>query len=361
MKFQKFLLVAFCTVLATAIFTACDDDDEPRNDQGTKVDLPKNRVFILNEGAYAMNNAGITFYAPNGERANIDDIYFTQNGKRLGDTGQDIIEYDDNIFVTVYGSQYIAKLNSAGVELARYSFTEEQGAPRYMAAEDGKIYVTLYSGNVARLSAVDLAFEGTVGVGSNPEQIIEENGKLYCLNSNWGTDNRISIIDTRTFVSAEYVEVFANPEQIIEVNDQIIIQGYGGNYPDYTYPVAVFDATTKTYKEIGRGTRIAGYEDTVYIIDSSTDWATNITTNTFYTYNTRTGAVNRTSFLKNAPAEVSGGIIYMLSINDENGDIYIGTSDFVTNGDVYRFAHDGTFIESFASGGVSPRKAVFLD
>lgn len=35
--------------------------------------------------------------------------------------------------------------------------------------------------------------------------------------------------------------------------------------------------------------------------------------------------------------------------------------DYNTNGDIYRFKKDGTFIEKFESGGVSPRAAVFID
>ncbi len=156
------------------------------------MELPRERVFILNEGAYEKNNAGITFFDPNGKVPMIGALFYTQNDARLGDTGQDIIAYEDNLYVTVYGSQYITKLNAAGVEQARYSFTEAQGAPRYIAADGGKIYVTLYSGNVARLDAQTLAFEGMVKVGNNP--------------------------------------------------DRIIIQGYGAAYD---YPVAVFDPTRR--------------------------------------------------------------------------------------------------------------------
>ena len=34
---------------------------------------------------------------------------------------------------SMYGSKYVCKLNEACVEQARYSFTDEQGQPRYMA------------------------------------------------------------------------------------------------------------------------------------------------------------------------------------------------------------------------------------
>ena len=32
----------------------------------------------------------------------------------------------------MYGSKYVCKLNEACVEQARYSFTDEQGQPRYI-------------------------------------------------------------------------------------------------------------------------------------------------------------------------------------------------------------------------------------
>ena len=359
MKTKSKIFAIMNALLIGATFTACNDDNDI--DDGAKPEVPINGIYILNEGAYDKNNAGISLYDPDKIQDFSADIYYAQNGKQLGDTGQDIIVYNDYLYVTVYGSQYIAKLNSAGLEQARYSFTEEQGAPRYMVAKDGKIYVTLYSGNVARLSANDLTFEGMVKVGNNPEQIVEIDDKLYCVNSGWGADNRLSIIDTHTFATAEHVEIITNPEHIIEVDDNIIIQGYGGAYPDYSYPVIVYDIANKSYREIGKGSRMAGYGHKAYIIYSETDWSNATTVNTFYTYDIRSGEVSNESFLKDAPIELTSGTICMLSINDENGDIYIGTSDYTTNGDIYRFSNDGTLIESFESGGVGPRKAVTID
>ncbi|WP_455672217.1 YncE family protein [Phocaeicola sp.] len=362
MKFKSLFFSVLCMLMIGVSFTACSDDDDEsnRNDEGSKTELPQNRVYILNEGAYQKNNAGITLYDPDGKVPTISDLFYTQNSAKLGDAGQDMIEYNGNIYVTMYGSKYITRLNSAGVEQARYSFTEEQGQPRYMVAEDDKIYVTLYSGNVARLDATTLAFEKMVKVGNNPEYIIEEDGKLYCLNSGWGYDNRLSIIDINTFNEAENIEIFQNPERILEVGDKIIIQGYGDAYPNYTYPVAIFNPDTKSYKEIGQGTHIAGYKNTLYIIYSATNWDTNTTTNTFYSYNTSNGEVNENSFLKSVPEKLASSSIYMFNINPANGDIYIGISDFNTNDDVYRFNNNGSLIGTFESG-VSSRKAVFLN
>ena len=361
MKLGKFFLSTLCLMVVSTMFIACDDDDENRTDSGTSVVLPKGRAFILNEGIYGMNNANVSFYNPiTGEV--MADVYSLQNeGKKLGDTGQDMIFYDCNIYVVLNGSRYIARLNDNGVELARYAFAEELGDPRYMAAKDGKIYVTLYSGNVARLDAETLALEKMVAVGYNPEQLVEKNGFLYVVNSGWGRDNRLSIIDLSTFETVEHVEIMTNPQRIIGVNDYLFIQGYGAAYPDpYSYPVQLYNPQTKITTTIGQGTHIAGYEDKLYVAYCSTaDWV-NYTT-TFYTYDTRTGVKSERSFLKDAPADLISGNVYMLEVNSENGDIYVGVTYYDEGeGDIYRFSADGTFLSSFESGGQGPSAMVFF-
>lgn len=359
MEMKKFFFGTMCLAMLSTAFTACSDDDYDYSDEGSKVTLSNDRVFILNEGSYNANNAGVTFYDPNGTVSTINDIYKTQNNAALGDTGQDIIAYNHSLYVTVYGSSYITRLNEAGVEQARHAFDEEQGQPRYMTAKDGKIYVTLYSGQVARLDATTLQLEAMVAVGNNPEYIAEVDGKLYCTNSGWGYDNRLSIIDPSTF-TAENVTIFGNPDQVLNVGGKLIIQGYGGAYPDYTYPVAVFNTTSKTYTQIGTATKVAGYGNTVYMVYSETDWSTYTTTNTFTSYNVKTNTASTASFLKDVPSALASTSVYMLEVDPDNGDIYVGTSDYYTNGVIYRYDKNGNLLSTFESGGVSPRKAVFI-
>ena len=92
----------------------------------------------------------------------------------------------------------------------------------------------------------------------------------------------MSIIDIKTFDTAEHVEIFQNPDRILEANDKIFIQGYGGPYPDYDYTVAIYDKENKTYKKIGPGTLMAEYNDVVYVIYSETDYNTNTSNHTLY-------------------------------------------------------------------------------
>lgn len=362
MDFRKLFAGSLCTLALACTFTSCsDDDNDGFKDGGSTVQLPNKRAFILNEGSYNGNNAGISFYAPNGNASFIDDIYKTQNGRSLGDTGQDIIEYDDYLYVTVYSSNLLVKLNSAGVKLDSIHFTAEEGSPRFMTADDGKIYVTLYSGNVTKINAKTLKKEGMVKVNNNPEGIVEEDGYVYALNGGWGSGNTMSVINTRTFTVDKTVTVSTNPEKILESEGRIFILSYGGDYPNYTYPVEMYNPKTGEVTKVANATNMAEDDGIIYLAYSDTDWSTYTTTTTFSTYNVKTGVWNQTSFLKDAPAELATSSVYGMSVDSDNGDIYICTSSYDTKGDVYRFRKDGSFVAKFESGGVNPKKVVFVD
>jgi hypothetical protein len=344
-------------------FTSCSDSDrDDLIDSGSTVTLPKARAFFLNQGSFGNNNAGITFYAPDKNADLINDIYQTQNKKGLGDTGQDIIKYNNYIYTVVYGSKLLVKLNSAGVEQQRISFAEEDGAPRYIAAGDGKLYVTLYSGKVAKINESDLKIEGYVNVGKNPEEIVEAGGYLYVANSGWGNDSTLSVIDRKDFTLAKTIETAKNPFKVLKSENRIFVLAYGGAYPEpFTYPVQKIDPANGTAATIAHATGMCEYRGTIYMVYSNTDWTTGKTTNTFFSYDVKTDAVNEQSFLTNMPSELSSKIISMLEVHPENGELYIGTSDdYETVGDIYRFDRSGKLIDQFESGGIHPAEAIFF-
>lgn len=365
MKLRNIFYSILCGLAISTGFTACsdDDDDWDAEKQGSKIEMAETRGFILNEGSYNLNNAHLNYFNYATDAVVTTDLFNTQNSKELGDTGQDIIEYDGNIYVVVYGSQYIVKLNGVGVEQCRYSFTTDEtlGSPRYAVGEDGYIYVTTYGGYVVKLNASDLSYVGKVQVGKNPEHIAESDGYIYCTNSGWGYDNRLSIINEKTF-TCENVEIMTNPDGIaITDNGTIFIQGYGGTYPDYTYPVQIYNKSTKTVKQIGHGSSIATYKNILYVCYSETDWSTYTTTNTFYSYNAQTGTTD-TNMLKNAPSELASASVYGLSVNEETGHIYVLVTNYKSDdGVVYHFDKSGNYVGKFSSGGQNPKKIVFVD
>ena len=363
MKLRSLFLSALCAVAVTAGFTSCSDDDDDWNptQEGSKINMVATRAFILNEGSYNGNNAGITYFDWRQDTTYISDLYFAQNGKNLGDTGQDIIASGNNIYVVVYGSNYIAKLNSVGVEQARLSFDstvgKKVGQPRYAVEHNGYLYVTCYGGYVTKVNTTSMVAVDTVKVGLNPEYIAIDNGYIYCTNSGWGSDNRVARISINEFKKAEFFKVMDNPDHILAVNNRIFVQGYGAAY---NYPWGELNTETGEFKEIGYCSSWAVHNGVIYLVNSVTDWNTHTTTNAFLTYDTRSNAL-ATWNIKNIPAGLSSTSVSSMSINDKTGDIYIMTSDFVNNGSVYHVKADGTYVGNFQTTGITPRKIVFFD
>ncbi|MGP1461886.1 YncE family protein [Tannerella sp.] len=357
------LLFSVCCMLAIGLsFTSCDNDEgDSLIDTGSTLTLPKTRVFILNEGKMGNNNAGMAFYAPNKDADFVADIFMKQNKKGLGDTGQDIILYKNHMYVSLHGSQVLLKLNSAGVEEKRVAFSKSDGAPRQLVADNGKIYVTLYSGKMAKIDATTLDIEGYVEVGRNPEGIAKDNGYLYVVNSGWGQDSTMTVIDKKAFAVSKTIIVAKNPQRVLESEGQIFVQGNGGTYPNYTYPVQKVDVAKGMVTTIANATHLCEHKGILYMVYGDTDWKTYKTTNTFSSYNVKTGTLNKTNFLTNMPEKLGKTSVYMMEVNPNNGDIYIGTSSFTENGTIYRFDRNGKFIEQFESGGINPNHAVFFN
>ena len=83
--------------------------------------------------------------------------------------------------------------------------------------------------------------------------------------------------------------------------------------------------------------------------------------NSFFIYNPKVGEVSETSFLQDAPSSFTTATIYLLEVDEETGFIYVGTTDYVTNGTIYQFDKNGKLVQSFDSGGINPSAMIFVD
>lgn len=376
MKVRSLFYGMLCMLALGALMASCsdDNDDDPHNDAGSTVTLPQVRAYFLNEGTMGYNNSTIAFYAPNGDADFIGDIFKVQNGQGLGDTGQDMIEYDDCIYVSVYASNYLAKLNAAGVELARTSFVGDadlSAGIRSLVAEDGYIYASFYGGVVAKINANTLQVEQKLkGLGGNLEAVAISNDMLYVANSytyngsQYIYHTEVPVIDLKTFTLKETLTVAQNPNMMVEDDDYICLISWDYSAESYVLQLIEPNAGNRVTR-LGYATHVAMEDGTVYVIDSRVNydnWPETSADNSFYTYNIKTGNMNQTSFLKDMPAKLKNEVIYMIEVNDENGDIYIGTTGHSNvNGEIYRFRKDGSFVESFDCGGQNPRCAVFFN
>ena len=373
MKKNAFILFGGLLILATA----CSDNKEDSPNEGGNVAAHK--MYILNQGSMDSNNANISLYLPS-ENKVTPNYYLEQNRILMGDNGQQIIKHDGYMYVALFGSNYIAKLDSdckliASAQLSYYD--EFRGGVRSIAADDRYIYASFYGGVVARFNARDLSLGNTgrilKNVGSNLEQIVVEDDKLYVADSyaittdattgavNYEYLKEIKIIDLDTFTLTGSIEVAQNPNSLLEEDDKLFLISY--DYYDVSYPVQMIDPKTSAVTKLGYATCFASDNDIVYMVDSRTDYTTNpyTTHNSFWTYNVKTGVTDNNSFLKDAPEELQSANIMMMAIDDETGDIYIASTFYTaSNGIIYRFKADGTYVGKFDCGGQNPIGAVFF-
>ena len=366
MKTRSILMTALCSLMLGMSFASCSDDDEPGMEPIIDpVDYP---AYILNEGAWGANNANITSFMPNYKAENLSDVYLKMNNQQMGDVANAMMEEDDNIYVVLNGSKYVARLDLTTKEQARYTFPEAEGAPRCIDVEDDYAYVTQYGGQVTKLNTKDMTLAGTFKGGDNLEGIVEKDGKLYVANSytvdgsnNWIYNKEVFVIDAKTMTLEKTISVVDNPTKIFEIDDQIYLIS-AGNYADVSGALQVINTQTGTSNTIiTDATKITeGNNDLIYGVRSSYDANWQLT-NSFFIYNPKLNEVSESSFLQDAPSSFSTDAIYLLEVDEETGFIYVGTSDYTTNGTIYQFDKNGKFVQSFDSGGINPSTMVFVE
>ena len=372
MKFRKFFVGILCLLALSVTFTACSDDDDVKgnemNDAGSKVELPNRRGYILYEGMFvpgeATNDTGISFYAPNKDAEGIPDIFSLQNGKQLGNLGQSIIEKNDFIYVALSTSSNVIKMNEACVEVGRCDFPKGND-PRFMVEKDGFLYVTHYGGKVSKIDTQSMKVMNTLQIpgGQQMEGIAECNGKLYVANA-YTTDFKylkdVFVINPQSMTLEKTIQVADNPKTIIEEEDNLFVLSLG-NYNDVKGQLQVIDPHTDNVTSICPAGFIAkGNHDRIFIVNVEYDsnWAP---ANKLSFYDAKAKQWNQQSFLNNAPDEILSGNIYMIAVDDDTDEIYVGVTDNENAGTIYRFDSTGNFKEQFSAGGVNPNSMVFVD
>lgn len=366
MKIKNWFLMALCALMVCTGFTACSSDDSSDNTwkEGSLIELPRNRAFLLSEGNFTKNNSHLTFIDPVADTIRVADVFEEQNGVKLGDTGNDMLAYNGDVYVVMNASKMLYRLNGSGVLKASYSGfdTDKLGEPRFAVAADGKLYVTCYGGYVARFNAQTLAFEDSVAVDSNPEEIVLLGNDLYCVCSGWGYGKTICKVNKSTFATAESIETLPNPTNLKTANGHLYVQSGGTYNPDYSYDqmpsVGVFNPETRETKKIAEATKMLPVGDKLYLVNSvSPDWVSYVTT--LSVYDARTGEISAWE-PRNCPDEVYTSTVYMIEQNPFSGDFYLGTTDFTTGSTLYHFTSAGVFQQKISLSVVNPNSMVFL-
>lgn len=377
MKLKSLYISALCLMAVSVGFTACNEDDDqvvlPTIDPVDSTAV----AYILHEGNMGDNNASLGRLVLSNQVYQ-GNWYLAKNGEQLGDLAYDMKAYEGSLYIVVGGSKYIAKLDKEGRKLNSYQFTSEQGEPRSMVIADGKIYVTSYSGQVHCLDAASLAYEQSVQVaeqGVRLEGLAERDGKLYVAVAYkvipatepdaWDTyvyEKEVAVVDANTMLEDTVLTVGSNPSAMTAFDNDVYLYSIG----DYGMegPVIQRIRTDYSVDTVAVANKMAVVGDKLFLVNAEVTYdpvtLAATTTNTFMTYDPATETLDGSFIDESAPAELTSATIYLLAGDPVTGEIYIGTTDYVNTGTIYRFSADGQYVGQFDSEGLNPSKMVFF-
>jgi hypothetical protein len=337
---------------AAAIVSSCGKDDTPADETLVSSEY----IYVLNSGSMNGNNASLSRYDLK-ENTVTKDAFEVQNGRRLGDTGQDIILYGQKIYIAVTGESTV-EVTDLDANTIKQIRTE--GAPRYLAVHEGKVYVSYQNGYVARIDTSDLEVEARIQVGRNPEQLTVANGQLYVANSGGldynteaGYDRTVSVVDLATFTETKKIEVVINPTEIESDQSGNVYVISKGNYGDIPNTLQRINPSTGAVSvpEGLEGTCFTVAGNTLYSIYSQ--WGATVIY--YYAYDAVNNRVLSNNFI--GDTEISNP--YQLNYDAAYERLFILTSDYRNDGDVYVFDRNLSFVRSFEAG-LNPMKAVYV-
>jgi WD40 repeat protein len=347
-------------VLLALVFTACEKNNPTPTPEPVE---SASGVFILNQGSWSHNNAGLSYYDLETGSLQFDIATTAQYPLGLGDTGQDMIAYGSKLYVSVSGSSILAifDLNSrTRIKNINLMNGDQLREPRYFASYAGKVYVTTYDGNVVRIDTASLSQDGITPVGPNPEGIAVAAGKLYVANSGGANypdyNNTLSIVDIASFTQETVLTVGLNPFIVGADSYGNVYLTYRGNNEDDPGGFQKIDTKTNTVTDISisanQNFAIVGDSLYFYGVTYNSDYSTN---NTFGIFDVKTGQLVTDKFITDGTTFT---VPYAIGVNPETKDVYISDTDYSNPGIVYIFDQTGKK-KNTLNVGISACKFVF--
>jgi len=353
-------------VFIAAIFAGCDDMESVLPELSVVDADLEGALYVLCDGNYSLNNSTLALY--DFTNGTLDaDFFQTSNGRKLGDTGNEIQRYGSKIYVVVNVSSQIEVIDArTGLSIRQIPMFDGSKArqPRYMAFWEDKAYVCSFDGTVARIDTTSLEVEAFVKVGRNPDGITVSNNKLYVSNSGGldyattiGYDNTVSVIGIDDFTEIKKIEVGCNPYRILSDDIGYVYVACRGDYnnqkPVFQRINSMNDQIEETWDINVMNFDIYNGNAYLYYYDSETkeSW--------IKVFNLKNHELSGESFIKDGTRIVTP---YGIDVDQENGDVYItDAGNYITSGSVYCFRADGTLRFKIKQVGISPNSVVRVD
>jgi len=329
----------FILVLIAFLF-GCRKEDEPISSipEGLK------GVYVVNEGNFNKGNAELTFYIPDSNKV-YQDVFYTANGKKLGDIAQNMYIKDGVGYIVVNNSNKIVLIDVKTNKLID-TITTNLNSPRSIVFVNNKMYVSnMYGSSISVFSGTNYkTFQKNISVKGYPDEMVIANNKIYVVHPTFDSPSTsVSVIDPSTDQVVKILQVYSNPTMIKNYGSNIAVL-CTGEYNDWMNPND--DTFAKLYIINSSSITVT---DSIFIGGHPMDFAIE----SDYAYVTGDAAVIKVD-LKNKKIDNANfipGYFYSIAVEPINKLLYIGDAKtFSTQGEVLVYTLSGTQKTKFTAG-----------
>lgn len=333
---------ALISLLALASCAGIVENPDPDPVAGKK-------VFVINNGSWNDSNADIAVFDIDSKTVSAG-LFASINGKVPGDLIQDALRLGDRIYFSVNGSQliWITDESLKIIDSIIVKKDENKLSPRYLCTDGENVYVSYYEGFLGRLGADGQT--SLCGVGPNPEGVAYLDGKVYVANSGGylypDYCNTVSVVDAASFSEIKTIEVNTNPAAVKVCGGKVFVSSFG-NYSDIAPAVDCIEPVSGKVSRLPyqSPSAIATDGNNLYVLCGGYDEKYNPLPGRIYLYDPEEGDLGQWN-----DAEIP--MAYSISCACDM--VWVGSSDYKNNGDMYCFDASGGQFAKFDTQGLNP-------
>ena len=333
-------------ILAFPFFYGCMKKNGVIN-SSSKVTIPSQGVFIINEGNFMYGNATLSVYDP-ATRVVQNDIFNSINSLPLGDVAQSMVIQNGLGYIVINNSGKIYVINTtSGKYVGKITGLT---SPRYMHFESTeKCYVTdLYAAKISIVNPTTYQVTGSILTPghASTEQMVQFNEFLFV--SCWSYDNTVLVINTKTDQVVDSIKTGIQPGGLVMdkfskiwvlCDGGWVKSGSGGRIP----MLQRIDPFAKTIDESFSLTSDAN--PSRLAINSTGDSLLFINAGIWKF------GVNQTNVGDHPFLAAGKHLYYSLAVDPKTSEIYLSdVIDYQQDGIIYRYSAQGARIDSFKAG-----------
>ena len=309
-------------------------------------------LFVLNEGNYTNSTGSLSFYDFSKNSVE-NNLFYRVNNAPLGDVPQSLMLNNGYLYIVVNNSRDIYKVNATTIQYLSQlgNFT----SPRYMlSVSDGKAYVSdLGRAGIWVMDPDNMTHTKFIETGKATEMMVRVGDEVFV--SNWSkyyvsaANNTVQVIDCVNDVLVDEIEVAQEPRaMVVDKNNHIWVL-CSGSYEAVQDP-ALFCIDPTSHTVIKRfdftpgydypdGMAIDGEGETLYYLNGG-----------YNNLNMYKMSVDAEQLPDTAFIASEGRWLYNLTVDPENGDIFVTEAQPTSNGKLYRYSSEGNLLGTYGVG-----------